>query len=469
MWCQSVLSTTMTTRAAIYCRISDDREGAGLGVERQEKDCRKLAADLGWDVAAVYVDNDLSAYNRRKPRKGYLSLLADVEARTVTGLVAWHNDRLHRSSRELEDFIDVVEASGAAIQTVKAGRYDLTTPAGRLNARLIGAVAQYESEQKAVRNRAKALQLADAGQLGNGGPRPFGYQADRITIRDDEANLLREAYRDVLAGKGLATICKDWHARGVKTTQGRDWSPQTLKPCLLRARNMGWREHKGRLAAVAVWDPIVDEETWRQAKAILTSPSRTSGGVPFVRKYLLTGLLRCGLCGAKLVPHRAKDEVQRFVCHRVAAKDNCGRIGVVYEPAEDLVVKAVLARLTAAGQQVDPERPEDPTDALRAQIAAEEAKLERLVEVYEGDDDALEMRRAGQRHRERIATLRQQINDAAATQRLADPISVLDAWPDYDLHQRRAILEQIVERVDVGPAVRGRNYFDRDRLTVVWR
>ena len=47
--------------AAIYARISRDREGAGLGVERQEADCRALAERLGWDVVAVYVDNDISA------------------------------------------------------------------------------------------------------------------------------------------------------------------------------------------------------------------------------------------------------------------------------------------------------------------------------------------------------------------------------------------------------------------------
>jgi hypothetical protein len=52
-------------RAAIYCRISDDREGAGLGVARQEADCRERAERLGWVVAGLYVDNDLSAYSGR--------------------------------------------------------------------------------------------------------------------------------------------------------------------------------------------------------------------------------------------------------------------------------------------------------------------------------------------------------------------------------------------------------------------
>jgi hypothetical protein len=50
--------------------VSDDREGAGLGVRRQKDDCRLLAASLGWTVVELYDDNDMSASNRRKKRKG---------------------------------------------------------------------------------------------------------------------------------------------------------------------------------------------------------------------------------------------------------------------------------------------------------------------------------------------------------------------------------------------------------------
>src|SRR6478736_4372336 len=81
--------------AAIYCRISRDREGAGLGVERQEADCRALAERLGWEVAAVFVDNDISAYSgARRPQ--YDLMLAAVREGEIKGIVAWHPDRLHR-------------------------------------------------------------------------------------------------------------------------------------------------------------------------------------------------------------------------------------------------------------------------------------------------------------------------------------------------------------------------------------
>jgi site-specific DNA recombinase len=148
--------------------------GAGLGVERQEQDCRALAERLGLPIGAVLVDNDLSAYNSRKPRPAYQQLIEGVKAGAVTAVIAWHPDRLHRSPRELEQFIDIIEAAGIPVHTVTAGDVDLSTAHGRMTARIVGAVARHESEHKSERNRRKHLELAEKG-LPSGGQRRYGY------------------------------------------------------------------------------------------------------------------------------------------------------------------------------------------------------------------------------------------------------------------------------------------------------
>ena len=66
-------------RTVIYCRISQDATGAGLGVQRQEKDCRALCRKRGWRVADVVVENDTSAYGKKR-RKLYEALLDRIEA-----------------------------------------------------------------------------------------------------------------------------------------------------------------------------------------------------------------------------------------------------------------------------------------------------------------------------------------------------------------------------------------------------
>ena len=137
-----------TVRAAVYCRISDDRRGLGLGVPRQHQDCLELARRHGWQVTVTFIDNDVSAYSG-KPRPQYDQLMQAVQAGAVDVVVAWDPDRLHRSPAELEAFIAAVERAGVDVVTVQAGRWDLSTASGKLVARMLGSIARHESDQRA--------------------------------------------------------------------------------------------------------------------------------------------------------------------------------------------------------------------------------------------------------------------------------------------------------------------------------
>src|SRR5206468_10801675 len=119
----------MTRLAAIYVRISRDREGVRAGVRRQREDCERLCRDRGWEIVEVFEDDDRSAF-LSKPRPAYLAMLDALKAGTVNTVVAWHPDRLHRSPTELEDFITVIELTRAEVETVQAGELDLATVAG---------------------------------------------------------------------------------------------------------------------------------------------------------------------------------------------------------------------------------------------------------------------------------------------------------------------------------------------------
>ncbi len=158
--------------AALYVRISQDRAGDELGVKRQREDCEKLAKARGWEVGEVYTDDDRSAFSG-KPRPAYEAMMTAIETGTVNAVVAWHPDRLHRSPVELERFIDVINAAGVEVATVQAGEFDLGSAAGRMVARVVGAVARHESEQKSERIRRQREQMALDG-------RPHGGRRVRV-------------------------------------------------------------------------------------------------------------------------------------------------------------------------------------------------------------------------------------------------------------------------------------------------
>ncbi len=220
----------MSQRAAIYARQSLDRSGEGLAVSRQLKECRELAEHNGWEVSEVYQDNDKSATNR-KPRPEWNRMLADLKAGHHDVLVAWHTDRLYRRLRDLVDLVEIAERRTLRIATVKASDLDLSTPAGRMIAGLLGSVASYEGEQKAARQVAANRQRARAGVV-LWTRRPFGYDRDGTAVRivESEAKEIRRAAKCVLAGDTLASIAANLNGRGIMTTTGARWSVTTSAP-----------------------------------------------------------------------------------------------------------------------------------------------------------------------------------------------------------------------------------------------
>src|SRR5680860_22077 len=228
-------------RASIYCRISRDREGAGLGVATQEHDCRELAESLGASIVSVHTDNDLSAYSG-KPRPGYRHLLAEIAEGRTDCILTWHTDRLHRSPAELEDYITLCETAGVRTITVKAGDLDLASPSGLVMARTLGAFARYEVDHARERMQRAKQRSAEAGKW-KGGRRPFGYQPDGITLREEEATLISLAADRVLAGESLRAVARAWNTAGSTTLTGNPWDASGVRRTLLRPRNAGLMEH----------------------------------------------------------------------------------------------------------------------------------------------------------------------------------------------------------------------------------
>ncbi|MBO1768513.1 recombinase family protein [Allobranchiibius sp. GilTou38] len=268
----------------IYARLSRDRKGTSEGVDRQIAACRDLCASNGWEVADTYVDNDISATTGRR-RPEFERLLTDGPTR----IVVWHTDRLVRLTRELERVIQL----GVPVNAVTAGHLDLSTPAGRATAMTVTAWAQYEGEQKTLRQELQSDQRADAG-MPKWVYRPFGYNRD-LSIREEEAALLRAAYESVIAGIGVFKIARSWNDQGVLTSQGRAWSGQRLAEVLKSPRNAGILVHLGEEHGSGKWEPIVREATFRAVADILSRPERRAGGVSR-RSRLLTGVATCAKC-----------------------------------------------------------------------------------------------------------------------------------------------------------------------------
>lgn len=456
----------MSRRAAIYVRISSDAAGEGLGVARQEADCRELVARKGWQIADVYRDNDVSAFSGRR-RPAYQAMLQAVKDGDVDVVVAWHPDRLHRSVRDLEDFIDLLDATGALVVTCTAGDLDLATPEGRLVARIVGSVARKESEDKSRRIRRKHLELAEAGRR-NGG-RAFGYDGNEP--HPTEAPLVLEATARVLAGESLWAIINDWTDRGVPTVRGAPWSTTALRTVLMSERIAGLRVHHGQIVGEAEWPAILDRDTWESLRAVLVTRTSNRRRLTPARSYLLTGgLARCGACEDQTPLVAApRPKYRAYGCLESAG--GCNRISVIADRFETVVINRLAAAV--ADGLIEQVRATHSTggEDLGSLIAAEERKLITYARMLDsGEIGRAEWAAMREGVQGRIDAIRGQLA-ARSSPRILDGVDAdhwSEQWDEWTFDQRRAALRALVDRVVVAPVGYAGRRFNPDRVQCHW-
>jgi len=460
-----------TIRAAIYCRISSDPTGIAAGVERQENDCRAFCGSAGWEVAEVYVDNDISAYSG-KPRPAYRRMMSDIEEGKVTALVAWHLDRLHRRPRELEDFIETCERAGLTRIKTLHGDVDLTTSSGRLHARIMGSVARHSSEHASERIRRKLRAVAEEGKPHGGGVRPYGFEPDRLTVREDEAIVIREMVDRLIGGESLRSLIADLNARAVPTVKGTRWTHRSVTDLVLSPRIAGMRVHQGQVIGPANWPAIIDESAHELVKATLKARAPEKRGRP--HSYLLTGgVARCGRCGSPLM---AKGH-RRYVCSRDAG--GCGRVAVIADPLEDRVREYVLDMLAGEYPIPAPEAASTPPSDLAAKLAGYRERLDRLSNDYavEGLYDKATYLRLRADLNAKIEALQAELapdepgGASPEVWAFLETDDLASAWEGLAIADRREIVRALIDSVVVKPIEPGKpRRFDPGRIVIypVW-
>ncbi len=455
-------------RVATYCRISDDREGQALGVQRQREDCEALVEARGWQLTGRYVDNDLSAYSG-KPRPDYLRLLEAVRGGLVDGIVAWHPDRLHRSPRELEDFLILVEQHDLTVETVRAGKWDLSTPSGRMTARILGSVARGESEHKSDRVRRALEQRAEMGRPH--GRLAYGWRRSRLpdgtaveTVHEPEAALVRALSERIVRGESLRSIVADLNARGVPSPAGKPWGKTMLRQIVTRERNVGLRVHHGEVVGQGTWPPIVERALWEQVRAVLTDPERRTS-TSSAAVHLLSGIARCGVCGG---PMRAGMSRQT-PSYRCADRSCVSRRRA---DVDDFVTAVVLERLRRP-DVVDLLAPRDSSvrEAL-AEAAELRARLDLAADDYaDGRLDREQFHRITERVRPRLeaAQARARVVDTSPLlDGLAGARDVAEVWDQLPLPRRRAVVDLLVT-VTVLRARQGARVFAPESIRIDWK
>ena len=428
--------------------------GAGINAAGQQADCRPLAATLGWTVAEVFTDNDISAYSG-KPRPAYRRMLDAIRAGQVDAVLAWHTDRLHRSPTELEEYISICEPRSVPTHCVKAGPLDLTTPSGRLVARQVGAVARYEVEHMAERIRSQKAKATAAGQW-TGGGRPFGYSRDGMALVSAEVDAIKDGVRRVLAGESVYAITKAWQAT-VPPVRGGTWHAQNVHRVLTRPRNAGLAAHHGEVVGAGSWPAIVSEDEHRAVCAILKDPKRSTYSGVRSLKWVGSGLYRCGRCGVDLRSASASSRdgsLRRIYRCRTGSHTN-----VNAERLDEFVLATVCEVLDREGAGLLPVADREATAELHAEANTLRARLDEVGDML-GDGELTRAQYA--RQRERIESKLDGVTEQLATTQTGsalDGVATAEtpsaAFLAQTVARQRAVIDAIMT-VTILPAKPGR-------------
>jgi DNA invertase Pin-like site-specific DNA recombinase len=443
----------------LYLRQSLDKLGDAAAVDRQEKECRAYARKHGLRIVAVYTDNDVSATSGVE-RPEFERLLA---ARPVS-ILSWHQDRLLRLTKDLERVI----ALDVPVYTVMAGTLDLSTPAGRAVARTVAAWSQYETEQKAERQKAAHRQRAANGEPW-GTTRAFGFQQGNVEHDETEAPILRWMYDELLAGKTQAAIARELNSKGILTAAGKPWRQSGVRQLLIHPRNAGLRAHtpsgtarkpEQHVVGKGTWEGIVSEETWRAAVAILTAKGPRAGGGK--RVHLLSGLARCGVCGATM---RTAKNARGYQLYQCTEGQHVGRNR---EKLDELVRDVILLRL---GQPDALELVTRDAGELHKEAAAAREALDAMAAMFGAGTMTLSAFQAGtSAAQQRLAAVEAQMVDAGRADRLGNLVGAEDlraAWDALDLPRKRGVIDALMV-VHVDKTTRGGRFRPED-VRIEWR
>jgi DNA invertase Pin-like site-specific DNA recombinase len=436
-------------------------------------------------MADVIVDNDVSAsrYARKKGRPGYKQLVAMIEAGGADRFVIYDPDRLLRDPPQLEHLIDLADQPTATFEIHSVvGELDLRTSSGRFIARVLCAKAAMESDDISRRHKRNNDQKAREGKPH--GARAFGYEPDGMTIREPEAQLLRQAAVDVLAGTSLNAIAKRWNAAGVLTPQrSKLWNGTVVKAVLTNPRQAGLRVHRRQgsgatamaeaVIGPAAWPAVLDRSTHDRLVALLTA--RKPRKPP--RRRAFTGVVRSAETGLPL----QRDVMRGYVIYRGHNHPGreAGHVSIAAEALENLILEALFTAVEndKLGAIIGEQRARK---AAAPDLAAIEADLRALAEDHgHGRISRAEWLAARVPLEERL-TAAQAALDADARVSALDAVDVdlRQRWPSLDVDQQRAILAAIFEGIYIKPSTRlggpapmveGIGRIDLDRVDIRWR
>ncbi|WP_242773411.1 recombinase family protein [Brevibacillus parabrevis] len=301
-------------RAAIYVRVSTEEQvNEGFSIQAQLADLHRYAEVHNMEVVEQYVDEGYSGKSI-EGRPHMQRLLQDSRQGNFNVVLVYKIDRLARKLKDALEINDELEKNGVQLVSINEN-IDTTTPMGRMVFQMVGSIAEMERNTIVGRVKMGMTERAKQGKF-NGGI-CLGYHSvnKTLVVNDEEAPLIREIFNLAEQGLGYKAIVGHLNVKGYKTKKGNAFSVIAVKDILSNPMYIGkvrfnqkenWSEkrRKGRnkeyLVVEGEHEAIISEDQWERVQSLRNKrsykPSRSE------KPFVLSGLLKCPMCGYGMVP-----------------------------------------------------------------------------------------------------------------------------------------------------------------------
>ena len=481
------------TPAALYARVSSDRQDVDLSVSAQLRALKDYARANGYSVAREYIDEAESGRVADRPQFREMIEEGSKPKAPFEVILVWKFSRFTRKREHAVAFKSMLRRKGIRVVSITEHADD--SPTGKLMEAIIESVDEFYSENLAE-DVVRGMREAASRGFFLGSKAPFGYKRvkvsdgvkERPTLEIDPAAapVVKELFQSSLSGNGLMEMCKALNDRGV-TNRGKRWYKGGLHYLLTNEAYTGtavWgRTSKGEKAQDPVrvegaWPALVSremfdavQEAMRNRAPKVQRPARVGS------RFLLSGLLKCGVCGRPYSGQGAKSgQFAYYICGTLF-REGAGTCSARYLNAprvEDFVVEKIRDRIlteetivelvTLVAEEIDAMAGElsGRLEVVDAELGDVQSRLQRLYEALETSDLTLEVlspRIFSLRHREEqleaaredaAGQLEQRRVELPTTEEIKEYVADFREFlQEGTFPERKALIRNFVEGIEV--------------------
>ena len=442
---------TKQTKAALYIRVSTDAQAEeGYSIDAQKEMLIAFCKTKRIDSYELYIDGGFTGSNIERPEMQ--RLVEDVKKGLYNIVIVYKLDRLSRSQKDtlylIEDVFNLHNVEFVSLNE----NLDTSTPMGRAMLGIMSAFAQLEREQIRERTRMGMLERVKTGLWMGGGRIPFGYDYSKekgILVKNNDSATVVKIYDLYLQGYSMQSIA---NIVGLKYDR-------LVMQIILRKTNYGVIEYNGQIYP-GQHEPLITKETYDKTIEMVNARTKRQ---TTQSNHLLTGLIVCGKCGAKIRYQKwNKNGDCKLVCYsqqkskRYLIKDpDCNNKKVWAKEIEEIVIKTLLDMSWQGMINNEPsEIKASPLELLFEQQKQLSNKLKRLYNLYgdNGDDELLETIELIKKDLKKI---NEQITDEnekgklttklAQTQNLLQDLST--TWEYMTIREKKSVLNNIIDKI----------------------